>query len=121
MLHRRALLRAGTGAAAARRSRSFVPCLSRAGRRAAALAGHFKEQELSNVVWALGRAQHLDLSLLEPLLAVVRARLPAFMPQGISNMLWALGQLRYHDEQLMAALSRECVRNLHAYDAQASL
>lgn len=90
------------------------------GQRAARMAHQFKEQELSNVVWAMGRCGHAcNPELLEPLLSVVRCRLGAFMPQGVSNMVWALGQMNYHDPVLMAAISRECPHQLHAYDAQA--
>jgi hypothetical protein len=40
-----------------------------------------KEQELSNIVWSLGRAHHHDPRLLSTLLMEMRAKIHLFMPQ----------------------------------------
>lgn len=45
------------------------------------MSGHLKEQELSNIVWSLGRAGVHDSALMGELVAACTARLSSFMPQ----------------------------------------
>lgn len=52
-----------------------------AGARALALVDQFKEQELSNVVWAFAKLHHYEQGLFAHLLAAVKAKLPHFLPQ----------------------------------------
>lgn len=41
----------------------------------------FKEQELSNVVWAFAKLHHYDSDMFRKLLAAVSNKLPHFQPQ----------------------------------------
>lgn len=41
----------------------------------------FKEQELSNVVWAFAKLHHYDSDMFRKLLAAVSNKLPHFLPQ----------------------------------------
>eukprot|EP00882_Tetradesmus_deserticola_P025761 GHRQ01028324.1.p2 GENE.GHRQ01028324.1~~GHRQ01028324.1.p2 ORF type:complete len:176 (+),score=37.47 GHRQ01028324.1:349-876(+) len=59
----------------------LAACSFRAGARALALIDEFKEQELSNVVWAFAKLQHYKQGLFAQLLATVKAKLPHFLPQ----------------------------------------
>jgi hypothetical protein len=52
-----------------------------AGARALALIDQFKEQELSNVVWAFAKLHHYEQGLFAHLLAAVKAKLHHFLPQ----------------------------------------
>lgn len=51
------------------------------GRRALVMIDQFKEQELSNVVWAFAKLHYYDQVLFKHLLAAVTAKLPHFLPQ----------------------------------------
>lgn len=51
------------------------------GGRALVMVDHFKEQELSNVVWAFAKLHHYDEVLFTHLLGAVTAKLPHFLPQ----------------------------------------
>ncbi len=41
----------------------------------------FKEQELSNIIWALGKLQHTDLDIYTLLLQEATDKLQFFLPQ----------------------------------------
>jgi hypothetical protein len=49
----------------------------------------FKEQELSNVVWAFAKLHHYEQGLFAHLLAAVKAKLPHFLPQVWEIRFWA--------------------------------
>lgn len=51
------------------------------GRRALSMLGQFKEQELSNVVWAFAKLHHYDSGLFRQLVQAVANKLPHFLPQ----------------------------------------
>jgi hypothetical protein len=60
-------------------------------RRATAMAGEFKPQEVSNLLWALATmAERADRGLLEAMQRRATATAGKFTPQGVSNLLWAL-------------------------------
>jgi hypothetical protein len=63
-----------------------------AGARALALVDQFKEQELSNVVWAFAKLHHYEQGLFAHLLAAVKAKLPHFLPQvrQLVNLIYSL-------------------------------
>mgnify|MGYP001807426479 CR=1 FL=1 len=51
------------------------------GCRALSMLDQFKEQELSNVVWAFAKLHHYDSEMFKQLLQAVTNKLPHFLPQ----------------------------------------
>lgn len=54
-----------------------------------ALAPHFKEQELANIVWAYAKLRVSNDAVFQPLLAQARGKLSNFMPQVCIEKIWA--------------------------------
>lgn len=51
----------------------------------------FKEQELSNVVWAFAKLHHYKSDMFQKLLQAVTDKLPHFLPQVRAAVLLVLG------------------------------
>jgi hypothetical protein len=88
------------------------------GQRALVLVDQFKEQELSNVVWAFAKLHHYDTELFDNLLAAVKVKLPHFLPQGVSNVAWALATAGHQDSALFQRLLDHCMGDVASYDVQ---
>jgi hypothetical protein len=56
-------------------------CLQVVGGRALSMLDQFKEQELSNVVWAFAKLHHCKSDMFGRLLQAVANKLPHFLPQ----------------------------------------
>jgi hypothetical protein len=78
----------------------------------------FNEQELSNLIWGLGKLHYADAALFDHLLRCVASKLHAFTPQGIANVAWGIATAGHADVPLFRRLLAKCVRELPANDVQ---
>lgn len=84
------------------------------------MARLFKEQELSNILWAYGKAGLPHDALFAALLAETKARAGAFLPQGLANIAWACASVGYRDDDFLRLAVAASVDRLHTYDVQVS-
>jgi hypothetical protein len=76
------------------------------GNRALLMLDQFKEQELSNVVWAFAKLHHYDGAMFQKLLEAVSNKLHHFLPQVRAQAVHSAGSAHAAEGALRTALQR---------------
>ncbi len=71
----------------------------------ASATDRFTSQGISNSMWALAKARHKDVELLQSLSLAARSRMGEFNSQELANIAWALATLGHRDERLLRLLA----------------
>lgn len=82
------------------------------------MARLFKEQELSNILWAYGKVGLPHDALFAALLSESKARAGAFLPQGLANIAWACASVGFRDDEFLRLAVAASADRLHTYDVQ---
>eukprot|EP01023_Acetabularia_acetabulum_P061265 TRINITY_DN73989_c0_g1_i1.p1 TRINITY_DN73989_c0_g1~~TRINITY_DN73989_c0_g1_i1.p1 ORF type:complete len:194 (-),score=-0.15 TRINITY_DN73989_c0_g1_i1:26-541(-) len=62
---------------------------------------NFKEQAVSNVLWAIATLQYQDIKAVQSFVMLFKMCFNKMSGHGITNSLWSFQQLRYYDAEIL--------------------